>query len=70
MQIAILYDMKKKETYKIMYERNDLLYKDNVLSGVPLKYLTSDENGSYFCVRTDDIEMLIEYAFLVSKAIR
>lgn len=62
MQIAILYDMKKKETYKIMYERNDLLYKDNVLSGVPLKYLTSDENGSYFCVRTDDIEMLIAYA--------
>lgn len=62
MQIAILYDMKKKETYKIMYEINDLLYKDNVLSGVPLKYLTSDENGSYFCVRTDDIEMLIAYA--------
>lgn len=61
-QICILYDMIKKTTYKIMYEKNDLLFQDSVMSGVPLKYLSSNEYGSYFCVRTEDIEMLVAYA--------
>lgn len=62
MQVCILYDIKMNSTYKIMSENNDVLYQENVIHGVPLKYLTSNEKGTYFCVRTSDIEMLVAYA--------
>lgn len=62
MQICILYNMVNKTTYKIMYEKDDLLFHDSVISGVSLKYLCSNRSGSYFCVRTEDIQILIAYA--------